>query len=153
MFVFLTELSPSPVITETRDTPLGAANLADALVINKALKTLDLSENHIGNGGAEILADALKSNSVLTSLLLRNTGIEDLGATELALSLWENDALTDLDLASTAIGDDGVIRLAAALKHHNTALKSINLRECALFVSIDLLTEAVSEKENFQLGI
>jgi len=71
-----------------------AKALADALMSNRTLTSMNLGLNSIGNEGAEALADALKSNRTLTSMNLSRNSIGKEGAEALAEALKTNCTLT-----------------------------------------------------------
>eukprot|EP00935_MAST-01C_sp_MAST-1C-sp1_P000954 g954.t1 len=106
-------------------------------------KTLDLSNQQIGDEGTKQLAEALKTSEHVLSLNLgagdvkayekrqnpekqygNNIGAE--GAKELARVLKENKHLTELDLKDNRIGDSGTKELVGALKV-NTRLAKLHL--------------------------
>jgi hypothetical protein len=65
----------------------GAAHLAAGLAQNRALQTLKLSHNPIGNDGALALAHGLRKNSTLATLALDNAWIGASGAAALGAAL------------------------------------------------------------------
>ncbi|GBG35257.1 Hypothetical Protein FCC1311_114802 [Hondaea fermentalgiana] len=71
----------------------GATALANALVKNESLQSLNLWSNKIGAEGARALANALASNESLQTLDLdwNNIGLE--GAAALANALVKNESL------------------------------------------------------------
>ena len=88
--------------------------------INRALKSVDLSNNKIDTGGISALCEALKSNSTLESLAIQNAGygatkIDAAGAQAIAEMLVVNRALHTLDLVNNSLGVEGARHLAAAL--------------------------------------
>jgi len=90
----------------------GAIDLAEMLKVNKSLTRLDLSNNSIGDDGAIALAKMLKVNTSLEWLILSNNSIGDKGAKALAKTLKEvNRSLKCLILSNNSIGDNGVIAL------------------------------------------
>lgn len=70
----------------------GARGLADILLFNSTLASLDLRGNALGNDGAVALARALRShgNALLTELDLGYNEIKDDGACALAQALKAN---------------------------------------------------------------
>ena len=88
-------------------------SLADMLGVNRALKSVHLGNNSIGDEGTEEICKALKSNnkpnnnsynSTLEELELAGNEIGAAGARSLAEMLQFNGALTTLDLGSNDIG-------------------------------------------------
>ena len=92
----------------------------------KNLKSLDLNNNSIGDGGAKALAGALHNNTSLLGLYLANNNIGVDGAKALAGALQNKTSLRNLSLSSNSIGDDGAKALAGAL-HNNTSLNTLSL--------------------------
>jgi Leucine-rich repeat (LRR) protein len=90
-------------------------DLVDALEKNTSIKSLDLSQNEIGNGGAIALA-RIKTLSFLN--LGGNKDIRDEGAKALS----ENETLNYLDLRLSGIGNSGAAAFAK-----NQSLTSLNL--------------------------
>jgi len=129
----LTELN----IGENNIGNKGAIDLANALKVNKTLKTLYINDNNICNydgnenfGVAEIAA-ALKDNTTLTELYISRNDIGDEGAIDLAEALKINTTLTTLDISLNNIGYAGANALAAALaalgKYGNTTLTKLDI--------------------------
>ncbi len=85
----------------------------------KALTSLDLEKNNIGDEGEPALAEALKTNTTLTELNLDNNNIDDKGATVLAEALKTNRTLTQLKLGFNIIGDDGAKAIGTVLETNN----------------------------------
>eukprot|EP01012_Entosiphon_sulcatum_P064410 TRINITY_DN93226_c0_g1_i1.p1 TRINITY_DN93226_c0_g1~~TRINITY_DN93226_c0_g1_i1.p1 ORF type:complete len:1811 (-),score=349.29 TRINITY_DN93226_c0_g1_i1:23-5455(-) len=105
-------------------TEVGAQYLANMLLVNSALRHLDLSANPVQDG-VKWLAEALKTNSVLSSLVLSNTGVTDEPALELAEMLTINETIVELDLR-----DNQIVKAGAAFArafHTNTALQDLFL--------------------------
>jgi hypothetical protein len=100
--------------------------VADALIVNTGLQSLDLGYNSFGDEGTKALADALKFNNALQSLNLEYNSIGAEGTKALADALKVNTGLQSLDLGYNSVGDEGTKALADALKV-NTGLQSLNL--------------------------
>ena len=95
---------------------MGAARLADALLVNKTLWVLELNGNHLDDVACKQLANALKTNSTLRVLVLDdNPDISDDGAMALAGALGENKGLRELSIALAYIHDAGAKAFADAL--------------------------------------
>ena len=74
---------------DLRDTNLGdveAVALAEALKMNRTIRTLFLGNNSISDTGAGALAEALRVNKTLTELHLRGNRIGFMGAAVLRAS-------------------------------------------------------------------
>lgn len=101
--------------------------LAKGLIKNKTLTYLNLSSNNINETGAQALAQALMTNRTLQTLELSGDNyLSSLGIKALANALKVNDSLLTLALESTRMGDDDVTNIAEALRH-NTSLRKLNL--------------------------
>ncbi len=95
--------------------------LAQMLRKNKALVTLDISENSLVTGGTVFeFAHALAENKTLEHLILSDTQTTSDGASAIAKSLEENSSLKTLDLSSNQIDTEGTLSLARMLKTNKT---------------------------------
>lgn len=95
-------------------------SITEALVINKTLTKLNLSNNSVSTYD---IARVLKYNSTLTTLILSNTGIGILdgnGVKTIAETLKINTTLTTLVLSYNGIRSWGIIAIAKALEINNT---------------------------------
>jgi hypothetical protein len=73
---------------------------AGGLVQNASLKSLDLSNQRIGNAGIAALVEALGSNDTLESLVLDWNEIEGAEGAAAVQNLWRNKTLKHLSLSS-----------------------------------------------------
>jgi hypothetical protein len=106
--------------------------LCSALIGNRALRKLDLSDNNIGDAGVSMLAGALKVNTGLKRLdLSGNDEIDDKGAVEMANALKKNRSLTYLNLSHSQVGDEGA-RAFAGVFECNKILQTLNLSSCLI---------------------
>jgi len=126
--------------------------LAKELKSNESVMSLFLSDNQIGNAGAQAIAEALGAGTVypegegnvytsLNLLDLDNNSIGDAGAHALAEALLVNASLKRLNLNDNKIGDDGARAIADAL-NVNTALMELNLSKNQIGASG---TQAISD--------
>lgn len=97
----------------------GAKWLAEALMQNTSIKTIDLRESQIFDGGACYLGEMLKNNNTLKSLSISGKGIyipesfiSDKGAKAMAAGLLPNSELENLNLEHNHIHKEGAIALA-----------------------------------------
>ena len=72
--------------------------VADALKINKVIKTLSLDYNDLGDAGASLIAEALKENPCVESLDLEGNKIGDEGGKKLLEMVQENSVIGDITL-------------------------------------------------------
>ena len=96
---------------------------------NRTLHLLDLSYNHLCDGGTRTISDMLSSNrcAALQKLILSKNGVSNEGAGYLADMLRTNRSIKELHLSSNEIGNRGVEQLANALAYRNKTLKVLVL--------------------------
>ena len=104
----------------------GAEALGVALQINHTLQSLDLNRNEIGAVGAQALGAALQVNHTLQSLDLNRNQIDTVSAQALGAALQVNQSLQWLGLEYNYISDAGAQALGAALQI-NQSLRSLQL--------------------------
>ena len=93
----------------------GAERLTGVLGQSRALAHLNLGHNYIGAAGAKSLAGVLTQCPALAHLNLKDNLIGADGAGRLAVVLPQCPALTHLDLSRNTIGDEGAGSLAGVL--------------------------------------
>ena len=76
----------------------GSVMLAEAVINNKYLHSLDLQKNIVKNKGAKAFAKVVETNKVLTQIWLDSTGIGHRGIQYFAAALEKNSAVTTLEL-------------------------------------------------------
>ena len=128
---------------------LGAQHLAQALCVNKSVKTLKLIYNPLGDEGAKALAEMLGGNGAESSGTVNTTlehvdlsscDIEQLGAQHLAQALCVNKSVKTLKLIYNPLGDEGAKALAEMLGGNgaessgtvNTTLEHVDLIHCSI---------------------
>jgi len=104
-------------------TPASAANLARVVQQCRALESLQLGANQIGDDGACAIFAALHSGSILRSLLLSGNNIDMSGMAALAGALSRGWNPTQLDFDSMDAMNESVLALAAALLQRGLALR------------------------------
>ena len=129
--------------------PVGAQHLAQALRVNTSVKTLNLSDNHLGDEGAKALAEMLGGNGAESSGTVNTTlehvdlswcRIGPVGAQHLAQALCVNTSVKTLKLSDIPLGDEGAKALAEMLGGNgaessgtvNTTLEHVNLSLCSI---------------------
>ncbi len=109
--------------------PEDAEGLARALAGNRSLLELHISENRLGDEGAEAISSALLgSGHPLTSLHLDQNNIGPRGAKAMGTALLRNDVLEKLAIIRNRIGDSGIESISAALLR-NRSLSSLVLED------------------------
>ena len=119
----------------TGDT-IRALYIAEALRTTRALRTLDLAGNPIGDKGLQYIAEALTTNTSLTELSLYSCGLriteESHCGTALTEMLQRNKTMRKLDLSGNkAISDNAAIFIIEGL-NKNTTLKALYLCHCGI---------------------
>eukprot|EP00949_MAST-11_sp_MAST-11-sp1_P000734 g734.t1 len=101
---------------------------------NSRAHTVNLETNEIGDGGAAALAQALRMNKNLRSLNLQDNEIESGGARKIAEALCTNEVLKVLNLGFNNIKDEGGLALAEAVAC-NRSLRALSLNSTECFGS------------------
>ena len=104
----------------------GIPFIAFGLCINKTLYTLDISNNKIGDLGAQEIARALYENTTLQTLNISYNNIQVDGAKAIAAAFYENRALQNLDISNNNIHVEGAKVIAEAL-YENRTLQTLNI--------------------------
>ncbi|RHY71183.1 hypothetical protein DYB38_012563 [Aphanomyces astaci] len=136
----------------------GVEQIADALEEgkNRTLKTLYLSGNGVGVGGAARLSAALRSNHSLKTLYLSGNGIGDEGVKHLADMLRVNTTLTSLYLGTNGIGSGGMAHLADALtvNHHveELMLSQNRIESAGVHSLVDAFSTAILPLQTLEIG-
>ena len=106
---------------------IGAAAIADAILLGCGLEELHLASNDVGNVGAQGLARALASESVgLVHLDLGENRISEIGAQVLAGALCGNISLSSLNFSDNCLFDWGAREMSNLLLT-NSAITSLSL--------------------------
>ncbi|XP_078598237.1 NLR family CARD domain-containing protein 4-like [Branchiostoma floridae x Branchiostoma japonicum] len=109
-------------------TAVGMSSLAPYMRHLVRLRELDINHNEIGDTGLESLTAVLPIFTAMQVLVLRSIGISSIGMHTLVPALCQLTRLIKLDICCNApIGDPGLEYLAAIL-HHLTAMKVLDLR-------------------------
>jgi hypothetical protein len=167
-----------PEINKHRQFPLtamGVEYIYHALLNNKTLKCLDLSNNNIGvegsyfislimrdcrlltlinvgynnigNEGVKLIAEQLKTNNTITELKLRCNDIDDIGLGYICDAIKVNKTLDLLNLQDNFITDEGLRILAGALCE-NFSLTKVELdRNIFTDQGVSNLVDILSNKE------
>ncbi|XP_053364065.1 NACHT, LRR and PYD domains-containing protein 12-like [Clarias gariepinus] len=102
--------------------------------LHLTVKTLDLSNNPLGDSGVKTLSTVLEnSHSKVESLRLYKCGISNKGCAALTSALRSNPShLRELDLSWNNLGDSGVKCLCAILKNPLCKLETLRLWDCGV---------------------
>lgn len=116
--------------SDTSGSPFSLSVPLHAYSFFAGLKTLNLSQNILGDNGLEFLQ--LESNTVLVALDLSTTDMSLHLVKSIANSLSTNSTLTELQMSNnSAFADEGATEMANALKH-NRCLKVLLLAQCSI---------------------
>ena len=127
-----------------------ATHLFKALEANRALSSLDLSNNNVGNAESAALAKAMAVNTTLIDINLSVNGITEAGAPYLAQILQVNSRLKSMALGGNHLSDFGCDLLAVALRS-NTALTSLDLRANGVVEGAEALLRGLECNSTLQL--
>ncbi|XP_030361428.1 NLR family member X1 [Strigops habroptila] len=95
--------------------------IRDLLLHDKCMvSNLRLTNNPVGEQGAQYLAEALAGNRSLTRLSLLHTALGDRGAEVLAQHLAKNQHLQELNLGYNSLTDTAALRVVEVAKKHAT---------------------------------
>jgi Ran GTPase-activating protein (RanGAP) involved in mRNA processing and transport len=129
----------------------GIAAIAIALVINQTLTTIDISDNIVGYKAATAIALAIKINTTLSTLILKNTKMRSCDAITIAKAWEKNSTLTLIDISNNDVRYDGAIAIAEAVKI-NTTLTTLILRCCNISVDGEkAIREALETNTTIQI--
>ena len=103
-----------------------ACALGKALGVNRVLRYLDLSENHLTGHGVEAVAAALHCNVSLETIHLDGVRAGIIGAEYLARALFYNESLRTITFSNNSIRNPGALAFASALGA-NVMLRKVDL--------------------------
>jgi Ran GTPase-activating protein (RanGAP) involved in mRNA processing and transport len=135
-------------------TCVGIEKISRLLIpqLQKSLKVLILSKNHISDDGAIYIADCLNSHlEILEILRLSNNHIGDKGAIALAKAISDHERLEIVKMNSNDIHDDGALEIATCLSK-NKSLKKFYLQD-NVFSLNTIITIANAVKSNTRLKL
>ncbi|XP_060745286.1 NLR family CARD domain-containing protein 3-like isoform X9 [Tachysurus vachellii] len=97
--------------------------------LHLTVKTLDLSDNKLGDSGVKSLSAVLENpHCKLETLKLYKCGVSDEGCAALTSALRSNPShLRHLDLSDNNLGDSGVKSLSAVLKNPHCKLETLSI--------------------------
>lgn len=134
----------------------GVSGLAEALLVNTGLTSLDIRGCSIGTDGVKVFAEALKFNSTLKDLSLEDNHGGDEGARAISEALLVNTVLKELNIGGNNIKDAGV-ELAGAVRVNSTLesliLDKNNMSETAIGALAGALKENLTITRMFSWKI
>jgi Ran GTPase-activating protein (RanGAP) involved in mRNA processing and transport len=107
-------------------TSVGTEKLHQALIFNKTLFLLDLSNNNIGPGGSKFIAAMIKDCKSLQHLLLENNNIGNEGVKLVAEALKVENIIEKITLDMNNISDIGLAYIGETIRV-NDALRFLTL--------------------------
>ena len=96
--------------------------LADALIFNKSLIRLDLSNNGLKSCTTRFILDSLQTNQTLSEISFANNFLDNAFARDLAYVLESNQVLYKVDISQNPIGPAGSKCILNALFEYNDTL-------------------------------
>ncbi|XP_076989490.1 NACHT, LRR and PYD domains-containing protein 5 [Tamandua tetradactyla] len=107
--------------------------LAFALISNRSLTHLSLSQNTLQDDGVKLLCEVMREPYCrLQDLELVSCCLSSACCESLSSVIRRSNYLRSLDLASNELGDEGAIRLCEGLKQESTSLRRLGLEACGL---------------------
>ena len=94
----------------------GAVALAKAVALSPSLTRINVSENEISAEGTAALAEAIKISKTIKVIALKNNHIDAAGACALAEAIKISPSLTTVDLSDNHVCDAGANALAEAIR-------------------------------------
>jgi len=121
----------SLILDDNYITPIGGEALMKALLNNKNIEHLDLSNNRLGLKGSAkdfgpMISDLLKSNVFLKTVILKGNKLGDRHVAAIAEAMAENSTLKALDLSYNEFGPRGG-ELIGQMLQNNVFLKSFSV--------------------------
>ena len=101
-----------------------AVPISDIMI---CLEELNISDNKLGDHGAELLSEGITNTKTLRVLEITYNNIGPSGTTAIANALSNNTSLEELYMGNNVIGQDGAIALSNAIAN-NKKLISLSLR-------------------------
>ena len=130
-------------------TPHSAKSLAEALVTNKHLEELDISDNTLlGDDGIQHLVLALKVNEGLKMLDLEECSITSISES-LAEAFSTNKHLEELYISNNALQNDSIDHLTRVIGD-NQCLKKLYLQNCSIIPITEGFAAALANKEHLE---
>jgi hypothetical protein len=110
-------------LSGNRITAAGVRALAEQLGSGQhSLPEVLLSNNQLGDDGAEEVAKLIRSNSTVTTVRVSGNSIGNRGATAIASAVASSSSVITLDLSDNNISADAIPELERALKGHLSRL-------------------------------
>ena len=100
-----------------------AVAISDMMI---CLKELKITDNELGDLGAELLSKGITNSKTLRELSINNNNIGPSGTTAIANALGYNNSLQQLYMHNSKVGQDGAMAIANAITNNKT-LKTLSL--------------------------
>ncbi|XP_025224511.1 NACHT, LRR and PYD domains-containing protein 5 [Theropithecus gelada] len=114
-------------------TATGCQSLASALISNRSLTHLCLSNNDLGNEGVNLLCRSMRlPHCSLRRLMLNRCNLDTASCGFLALALMGNAWLTHLSLSVNPVEDNGMKLLCEVMREPSCHLQDLELVKCHL---------------------
>ena len=143
----VSSLQVNSTLRDLRAEVCGIAHTAIVDIVGSSLQSLDLSENPIGDEGAEHIVQLVTNSCSLYQLNLRGCGIGDKGVECLASSLEGKSSLEILHIPCNQFTDTGLLALGRSLKR-NKALKTLDVAICGTQVGKKQFVLSLCENEH-----
>ena len=102
-----------------------AVAISDMII---CLEELIISDNNLGDHGAELLSEGITNSKILRILYISNNNIGPSGTTAIANALTTNTSLQQLEISNNNIGPSGTTAIANALTINNS-LQQLYIRK------------------------
>ena len=124
----------------------GAEAIGDLLVDCTAItQEVDLSANKVGNNGVKHIAGGLAQNTVLKSINLNENEFDEGGATELFRAVAVNKSLESIDVGANNLGVTGAEALVKMMQINSTLIKVDTLEASGITKSQRKVIDALLE--------
>ena len=104
----------------------GAVIIAEAILMNTTIQTIDNSSNGISDNGAITISDSLKMNAQLQRLNISHNSITNVGIKKITEAIQVNPTLQDINISKNHISIEGLLHFMEAVKN-NCTLQVVNI--------------------------
>ncbi len=110
-------------LSQNKITSKGCKAIGEMLKSNRTLIYLKICRNKLRDEGIQFICEALMINETLQHLDIYQTKMSTIGCASIAQMLRTNRTLTLIDIGDNNISDNGIIVIADALKYNNTLIE------------------------------